>query len=188
MLKMAAIRGDQILVQLFLSMEIDAINIKDDAGWTPLAYSAAFKYEEVVVTLLKGGAIPSLRTNDGFTVQELVKQKLARLTAGETDAKKQYHQILRHLDNPPQLDWNVSEAAWHDTDTLLLDNSPEKKVCECFNINTRFYNNLAQTEVSVWDFIYDTSKDSDHVGKRVKYLPRSESTWQWLHLPANNVC
>jgi hypothetical protein len=52
MLKMAVVRHGELLVRAFSNVESDALNYKDDAGWTPLAYAAVYRYDYAVLPLL----------------------------------------------------------------------------------------------------------------------------------------
>ena len=54
-------------------------NSTDDAGWTPLAYAAVYKRKDVVDTLPKHGAIPSLQTRTGRTTGKLIRKSFKGL-------------------------------------------------------------------------------------------------------------
>lgn len=69
-------KGDLSQIQPLIEAGSINLNSLDDAGWTPLAYAAVYKWKEIVDALLKHGAIPSLQTRNGHTAEELVRQGL----------------------------------------------------------------------------------------------------------------
>ncbi|RSL79740.1 hypothetical protein BHE90_001537 [Fusarium euwallaceae] len=63
-----------------------------DAGWTPLNKAIWYGHEDVIDTLLEGGASLRIRDSDGWT---------PLMTAIKTRQHNTFHKLLRHLEKDP---------------------------------------------------------------------------------------
>jgi hypothetical protein len=159
-------------------------NSTDDAGWTPLAYAAVYKRKDVVETLLKHGAIPSLQTRTGRTTEELVRK---RLKGANSNASQMFNEILALLEKPQPFkvvrnEMHISSSPM--LETWCLETSAEKNLCEKSLVAYRSYTGPTATPgiTTIWDIIYNKTPETD-------ILETFKTTeWHWLHLPANNVC
>jgi ankyrin repeat protein len=61
---------------------IDLVNYKDDRGWTPLHYAAAYDYRNVAKILIKNGANPSAKSFSGITPLHLAS-KMSNISVAE---------------------------------------------------------------------------------------------------------
>jgi serine/threonine protein kinase len=176
LLSFAARRGDLPLVKQILATKNIDTNSKDGAGWTPLAYAAYYKSFHVVRTLLQHGAISNLQIITGLTPRELVEERRQEEGKGDQEI---FRSLLSLLNTPQAV---IHEHFKPSMNTWPSETGREQDVCREYSATIRFYSKYTPTTISVWDLIYNKNTN-------VKSLPiMKESDWQWLHLPANNVC
>jgi len=176
-------KGDLSQIQPLIEAGSINLNSLDDAGWTPLAYAAVYKWKEIVDALLKHGAIPSLQTRNGHTAEELVRQ---RLKGANSNAREKFNAILALLETPQAFTVvsPTDTSSFPEQENWCLKSSVERELCEKSSVTYRFHEKMETTPgaTTIWDLIYNKTPGLD-VLESFK-----AADWYWLHLPANNVC